>query len=339
MENKNEEEKVNIRHTINAEETFTLAKDVYDIRSLIKNIYSNRAVIARRLNILTFSVSFAFTLLYVIYIIATGLMKNMSLGSEIAIYCLFGAYGAMFITLIILTLCMASAKAKNVKKFKIILSYFRLAVRLLSVAITIVALVFATLGGEYSANHIAIDIILIIFSIICLVIQLIPLLFGGFGKLARWLLSPVKIKHHFSTVALEWYELAVTSSGESKTTQKVSQKYFDEIGICLDNFLIPALGKKYVSTIKPATILGVVDQAAQEDKAIIEGILKSVFAYAEECGYVTFNPCRDLNFQGSVDEEEKPKKTIKSRLFGWGKKVGMNLLDKYIEKSTDTEDK
>ena len=53
MEDKNniEEEKVSVRHTINAEETFTLAKDVFDIRCLIKNVYNNRAVIARRINI------------------------------------------------------------------------------------------------------------------------------------------------------------------------------------------------------------------------------------------------------------------------------------------------
>ena len=50
MEDKNniEEEKVSVRHTINAEETFTLAKDVFDIRCLIKNVYNNRAVIASK---------------------------------------------------------------------------------------------------------------------------------------------------------------------------------------------------------------------------------------------------------------------------------------------------
>ena len=38
-EKKNEEEKVTVRHTINAEEAFTLVKDVYDIRTFIKNVY------------------------------------------------------------------------------------------------------------------------------------------------------------------------------------------------------------------------------------------------------------------------------------------------------------
>ncbi len=338
MENKKDDEKVTVRHTINAEETFTLAKDVYDIRSLIKNIYGNRAVIARRLNILSLSVSLVFTLIYVSYIIFTGLLKKLSLGSEIAMYCLLGVYGAMFVTLFIVTLCGLGAKAKNIKKFNKVLSYFRLIVRLLSVTITIVALVFAAMGGEYSAEFIALDIILIIISIICLVFQLIPLICGGFGKLARWLLSPVKIKYRFSKVALEWYELAVTSDGENKKIKRVAKKYYDEIGVCLDNYLIPALGKKYVSAIKPAQILSVVDDALEEDRPLAEGILKNVFSYATESGYVTFDPCRDLQFEGSIEEEEKPKKTVKSRLFGMGKKIGMSLLDKYIEKSSEPQD-
>ena len=73
-----EEEKVTIRHTINAEEAFTLAKDVYDIRNVLKNIYNNRALIGRRLNLLTLSVSLVFTVLYVAYILCTGLLNKLS---------------------------------------------------------------------------------------------------------------------------------------------------------------------------------------------------------------------------------------------------------------------
>lgn len=337
MEEK-DEEKVTIRHTINAEETFTLAKDVYDIRSVIKNIYNNRAVIARRLNILTLSISLVFTLLYVAYILGTGLIKKLSVQSEIALYCLLGVYGVLFIALFIITMCGIGAKAKNIKRYNKVLSYFRLAVRILALAITIVALVFAFKGGEYSSKFIAIDIVLVVFSIICMVIQIIPLVCGGFGKLARWLLSPVKIKYRFSTVALEWYELTVTSGGESKAVKKVSKKYYDEIGVCLDNYLIPELGKKYVSTVKPAQILSVAENAG-EDKALVEGILKNVFAYATECSYVTFDPCKDLQFEGSIEEEEKQPKTVKNRLMGMGKKIGMSMLNKYIDKSSGKEDK
>ncbi len=337
MDEKKNDEKVTVRHTINAEETFTLAKDVYDIRNLIKNVYSNRAVIARRLNVLSMSVSLVFTLIYVAYIFGTGLFKKLSFGSEIALYVLLGIYGALFLTLFIVTMCGLGAKAKNIKRYTKALSYFRLVVRLLSVAITIVALAFA-MGGEYSAKYVAVDIVLIIFSIICLVFQVIPLVCGGFGKLARWLLSPVKIKYRFSVVALEWYELIVTSSGDSKIIKRVAQKYYDEIGICLDNYLIPALGKKYVVSIRPAQILSVVDGAGEEDKPLVEGILKNVFAYAVECGYLTFDPCKDLNFEGSIEEEEKQPKSVKSRLIGMlMNKFGKPMLDKYIDKNTDND--
>ena len=337
MDEKKNDERVTVRHTINAEETFTLAKDVYDIRNLIKNVYSNRAVIARRLNVLSMSVSLVFTLIYVAYIFGTGLFKKLSFGSEIALYVLLGIYGALFLTLFIVTMCGLGAKAKNIKRYTKALSYFRLVVRLLSVAITIVALAFA-MGGEYSAKYVAVDIVLIIFSIICLVFQVIPLVCGGFGKLARWLLSPVKIKYRFSVVALEWYELIVTSSGDSKIIKRVAQKYYDEIGICLDNYLIPALGKKYVVSIRPAQILSVVDGAGEEDKPLVEGILKNVFAYAVECGYLTFDPCKDLNFEGSIEEEEKQPKSVKSRLIGMlMNKFGKPMLDKYIDKNTDKD--
>lgn len=335
-ENKNEE-KVNIRHTINAEETFTLAKDVYDIRSLIKNIYSNRALIARRLNLLTLSFSLVFTLIYVAYILGTGLLNKLSLASDIAIYCVLGIYAVLFLTLFILTMCSLNAKAKNIKKFKRALSFFRLAVRLISVVITVIALVF-TMNDEYAAKYVAVDIVLIVFSIICLIVQVIPLFFGGLGKLARWLLSPVKVKYRFATVALEWYELTLTEGSDKTSVKRVSKKYYDSIGVCLDTVIIPALGRKYISSVKPGQVLNVVDNVSDEDKPLVEGILKTIFAYATECGYVTFDPCRDLNFEGSIEEEEKQPKSVKSRLMGLGKKIGMSLLDKYIDKSTENND-
>lgn len=339
MEDKKpEEEKVTVRHTINAEETFTLAKDVFDIRCLIKNVYNNRAVIARRINISTLSVSLVFTLLYVAYILFLGVLNKLTLFTEIALYCILGVYGALFITLIIMTLCAMRAKAKNVKRLNKALSVIRLSFRLVSIAMAVVALVFATRGGDISSTHIAFNVVLIVFSIICFVVQMIPVCAGSFGRLARWLLSPVKVKHRFSTVALEWYELAVTDSGDSKAVKRVSQKYFDDIGRCLDNFLIPALGKRYISTIRPSNILSVVDRAPEEDRRLTEGTLKNIFAYATECGYVTFDPCRDLNFSGSIEEEEKQKSTAKNRLMGIGKKIGMSILEKYIDKKSNEEE-
>lgn len=330
-----ENEKVNIRHTISAEETFTLAKDLFDIRTFVKNVYSNRAVIARRLNILTLSLSAVFTILYAAYVIFTALYKKLSLSISIVLYVLLGVYAVLFIALLIVFLSGGS-DTRHMQRTKTALKAFKFLVRILSIAISIIAIVFSTIGGEYAASHVAFDVIIIVFSIIMLIVQIIPLLFGGIGKLVRWLLSPVKIKYRFSHVILEWYDLAVSGSVIKGSKNKISSKYFEDIGTIIDNYLIPALGKKYINTIKPAAILGVVDKAEESIKPVMEGVLKNVFSYAVECGYVIFDPCKDLNFSGSVEEEEKkPKPTLKERIFGFGKKIGQNMLQKYIDDSTE----
>lgn len=331
MEDKeNKEEKVNIRHTISAEETFTLAKDLFDIRCFVKNVYSNRAVISRRMNILTLSFGAIFTILYAAYVLFTALYKKLSFGLSITLYVLLGVYAVLFIALLILFICGGS-DTKHLLRTKRALKVFKFLVRLLSIAISIIAIVFSTVGGEYAASHVALDIIIIVFSILMLIVQVIPLLFGGIGKLARWLLSPVKTKYRFSHVILEWYDLAVSGSIIKGSKHKVSSKYFEDIGTIIDNYLIPALGKKYISTIKPVAILSVVDRAEESIKPVMEGVLKNVFAYAVECGYVVFDPCKDLNFSGSVEEEEKKQKpTLKERFLGVGKKIGKNMLEKYI---------
>ncbi len=333
-----EEEKVKIRHTINAEETFTLAKDVFDIRCFIKNVYSNRAVIARRLNVLSLSVSAVFTLLYAAFLIFGGFFNKLNLGWEITWYVLLGVYVALFLAIFIVLLCSRGAKTKSVRKISRVLAYFRLAIRLMSLAISIAALALTASGGDNVASNLAVDVLIIIFSIIVLILQVIPLIFGGAGKLVRWLLSPVKIKYRFSTVVLEWYELAATGSPTHDGVKKVSKKYIEDIGRVIDNILMPALGKKYINAIKPVTLLNVVAQTAEEDRQFVEGVLTSLFAYAAECGYVTFNPCNDLSFEGSVEEEIKKKKTVKDRLFGIGKKIGKSMLDKYITSATDEQE-
>ena len=330
---KKENEKVNIRHTISAEETFTLAKDVFDMRTFIKNVYSNRAVIARRMNILTLTFSAIFTILYAAYVLFTALYKKLSFGLSITLYVLLGVYAILFIVLLIVFLCGGS-DTKHLQRTKKALKVFKFLVRILSIAISIIAIVFSTAGGDYAASNVALDIIIIVFSVIMLIVQIIPLLFGGIGKLVRWLLSPVKIKYRFSHVILEWYDLAVSGSEIKGSKNKISSKYFEDIGTIIDNYLIPALGKKYINTIKPAAILGVVDKADDSVKPVMEGVLKNVFNYAVECGYVVFDPCKDLNFSGSVEEEEKKKPTLKEKLFGVGKKIGKNMLEKYINDNT-----
>ncbi|MDE7453432.1 MAG: hypothetical protein K2N22_03390 [Clostridia bacterium] len=326
-----EEEKV-IRHTINAEETFTLAKDVFDIRCFVKNLYGNRAVIARRLNVFSLIVSLIYTVLYVAYIMFSGIIDKLNTGGTITFYVVLSIYAAVFIVIIVGTACGASAKTKSMKLIRKILAVSRLVVRVLSLALTITALAVVMQGSNFTATHVAIDISMMIFSIFCLIIAIIPLIAGGIVKLVRWLLSPVKIKSHFSAVALEWYEIVATDDGENKAVKKVSQKYLDDIGRCLDNYLIPLLGKKYVNSIKPVAILRAA-QGAQSDKYLVEGILKSIFAYATECGYVTFDPCKDLEFEGTIEEEEKPKTKIKEKFLRLGSKIGKSVVNKYLDKS------
>ena len=336
---KQPEEQVNIRHTITAEETFTLAKDIFDIRCFLKNVYSNRAVIARRLNILTLTVSTIFMLLYSAYVLFTGLTKKLDLEFQtfqIVLYVMLAAYVVLFVVLITVSVLGSKAGTKGVLKVKRALTVIKILVRLLSVAISITAIVFSRSGGDTAAVNVAVDILIIIFSVITIIVQLIPLLFGGTGKLVRWLLSPVKIKYRFSKVILEWYELAVSGKAKDGAVKKVSKKYFEDIGTQIDTYLIPALGNKYINSIKSGALLSVVDRAKEEDKPVLEGVLKNVFSYAAECGYVTFDPCKDLNFEGSVEEEEKPpKQTLKGRLLNFGIRKGKSMLDKFIAESVD----
>ena len=341
MEDRNEEnaeEKVSVRHTINAEETFTLAKDVFDLRCFIKNVYANRAVIARRLNVLTLTVSAVFMMLYSAYVLFTSLTRKLAVQLEIALYSMLGVYGALFIALIIVYACSTRANTKSMVKYKRVLNVFKLLVRLSSVAISITAIVFANGSGDMTAQNAAVQILIVVFSVITVIVQVIPLLFGGTGKLVRWLLSPVKVKTRFSKVLLEWYELAVSGSAREGAVKKVSSEYFDDIGVLIDNYLVPAAGKKYISTFKSVTLLNLVERAPEEDKPILEGVLKNVFSYAEECGYITFNPCRDLPFEGSVEVEEKPaRQTMKGRLLKVGQRIGKSVLDKYIMGSNDKD--
>lgn len=330
-----EEEEKKIRHTISAEETFTLAKDVFDIRTFVKNVYSNRAIIARRINIITLCVSLIYTLLYLAYTVYSSFSDKITPSQEAVIYSIIGAYALVLIVLLVFMALSARATTKSLKKFSLALSIMRLLIKIISIAMSITAIAISVMNDS-SAFHVAVDIVLIIFSITSMVVQSLPMLFGGLGKFARWLISPVKIKQRFSVVVLEWYELAITGEPTKGAKTKVAKKHYDAIDTLIDGTLVPALGRKYINTIKPVTLLNLVENCPEEDRAVLEGILKSVFAYATECGYVVFNPCRDLNFEGTVEEEKK--KTIKERFAGLGAKIGKKVLNKYIDSTTETED-
>lgn len=331
MEEKDTLKEKEIRHTINAEETFTLAKDIFDIRTFVKSVYANRAVIARRLNILSLVFSVAFTAIYIAYAIFSGLFKKLSLGWDIALYCVLGVYAVLVVTLIIFTVRASSANTKTVKRYNKILKAFRYSIKVVSLVMAITGLIMSSSRGDSAPILVAVDTVFLIISIVCTIVQAVPLIFGGLGGVARWLLSPVKRRVPFAEVVLEWYGLVISGQGQSKSVKKVAQQYFDDIGEIIDAYLIPQIGKKKITAISVNQILTVISSATEEEIPLVEGTFKSVFKYAEECGYIATNPCRDLNLEGSIEVIEKKKRpTIKDKIADVGKKVGVSILNKYL---------
>ena len=321
-----------VRHTISAEETFTLAKDVFDLRCFFKNIYSNRAVIARRLNLFSLICSLVFTMIYTGYAVYSILTNKMiSVGLEIAIYCMLGIYAVFVVLLLFVSAFAGDATTKTVKKYNKALKIFRLCIRVISIAMAIVALAIGS-GENTGTLHVALETVLVIFSVIIIVIQAIPLVFGGFTNIARWAVSPAKGKARFSVVLLEWYELVREGAATMHSTSKISPKYIDDINRCIDGFLIPSLGKKYITSIDAKTIYSTVDVLPAELREIAEGIFKRVFEYAEECGYVNHNPTKSMELEDRLEEpEKKPRRTIKSRLMRIGKKLGKSIVKSYLD--------
>lgn len=327
-----QEKERTVRHTISAEETFTLAKDVFDLRCFLKNIYSNRAVIARRLNFFSLICSLVFTMIYTGYAVYSILTdKIISVGLEIAIYCMLGIYVLFVLLLVLVSVFAGDANTQTVKKYNKALKIFRICIRVVSIAMAIVALAIGS-GEEQGALHVALETVLIIFSVIIIVVQAIPLVFGGFTNIARWAVAPAKGKVRFSAVLLEWYELVRKGATTLRSTSRISPRYVDDINRCIDGYLIPALGKKYITSIGVNDIYSTAECVPEELKEIAEGIFKRVFEYAEECGYVNHNPTRAMELGGNLEEPEKsPRRTMKSRLMRIGKKLGKSIVKSYLD--------
>lgn len=321
-------------HKISADEAFTLAKDVFDLRCLIKSVYSNRAQIKRRLNFVGTICSIVFTLLYVAFMIFGGVSKIASNSSVVVVYVIIGVYAVLTAASITYSVIASrSSTTKNVKKQNKTLKILRYAARIASLAMGITAIVISAVTGTDDSMSIALNTVATIISIIFVIFSALPLIFGGFGGLARWLMSPTKIKRRFSFVVLEWYELLVSDNVNHKTIKKVSKEYVDDIGRIVDSHLLPALGKKYIQTITVSNICAALELVSDEDRSVTEGVLKNVFSYAEECGYVNVNPCKDMELEGSIEVEEKPKKpSIKERI---GKKLGKGLLNSIFGDGND----
>lgn len=313
-------------HKISADEAFTLAKDVYDIRCLLKSVYANRAQIKRRLNFVGTIGSVVFTLLYVAFMIFSGITKITSLASQVIIYTIIGVYAALTIAVIVFSLVATrSSTTKNVKKKNNTLKILRYVTRVISLIMGITAVVISAVSGADDSMSIALNTIATIVSIVFVIFSALPLIFGGFGGLARWLLSPTKIKRRFSFVVLEWYQLLISDNGNIKSVKKVSKEYVEDIGRIVDGNLLPSLGRKYIQTITVSNIYSALELVPEEDKAVTEGVIKNVFSYAEECGYVNVNPCKDMNLVGSIEVEEKPKKvSLREKI---GKKLGKGIIN------------
>ena len=313
-------------HKISADEAFTLAKDVYDIRCLLKSVYANRAQIKRRLNFVGTIGSVVFTLLYVAFMIFSGITKITSLASQVIIYTIIGVYAALTIAVIVFSLVATrSSTTKNVKKKNNTLKILRYVTRVVSLIMGITAVVISAVSGADDSMSIALNTIATIVSIVFVIFSALPLIFGGFGGLARWLLSPTKIKRRFSFVVLELYQLLISDNGNIKSVKKVSKEYVEDIGRIVDGNLLPSLGRKYIQTITVSNIYSALELVPEEDKAVTEGVIKNVFSYAEECGYVNVNPCKDMNLVGSIEVEEKPKKvSLKEKI---GKKLGKGIIN------------
>ena len=108
-----------VRHTISAEETFTLAKDVFDLRCLIKSVYANRAQILRRLSIVNTILSSVFTLLYVGFMVFLGVNKIVAYTSWIAVFSIIGVHVLFTAVLVAFSLVWGiNSNTKSVKKKK-----------------------------------------------------------------------------------------------------------------------------------------------------------------------------------------------------------------------------
>ena len=331
-----EQEVREVRHTISSEETFTLAKDIYDLRCLIKKIYANRAHIARRLNFVSLVFSLAFTAIYVALMLYVGISSTLSLGWQIAVYGILGAYAVLVVILgICAVVTRKSSTTKTVSRNNKTLRIIRYLVRVASLVMSIFAVVVAFSENAADSMGLAIKTVALIISIISIIIALVPILCGGIGGMARWLISPAKVNIKFSAVALEWYEYASSSSPAFASTQKVEKSKLDDIGRCIDDYILPAFGGRKIGSIGVNHIFAAIDNAPQPDKATVEGILKNVFNYAVECKYVAENPCKDMRLEGSIEVNSKPKKEpFKVRI---GKKIGASIVRQFLGENDDKD--
>ena len=130
---------------------------------------------------------------------------------------------------------------------------------------------------------------------------------------------------------MEWYEQVQKGVSALPSTSKISPKYLEDINRCIDGYLIPDLGKNYITSVTAQDIYREAEAVPEELKDIAEGIFKRVFDYAEECGYVNHNPTKAMDLEDALEEKKKPRRTLKSRLMNLGKKLGKSIVKSYLD--------
>lgn len=289
-----------------------VATNIYS--TWIKPVYDNRAQISRRLNAVSTAISIIFFMLYVPFLLFGKLYKDLAVGWDIALYVCIGVYVATIIALFAITLASgkstSTAMAKKHKQTRKIILFI---VRVASLAIGITALVISAANGSKDETGAVLDTIAIIFAVMSIIFSSFPLIFGGAAGFFKWLISPAKVKFRFSVVALEWYQSLSGESVINKSMKKLIKKYGESVGQIIDGYLLPQLGKRYIKSIDRAALLKVLETIPQEKHNLAEWTIKQIFEYAEECGYVINNPCKEMELEGDIELEEKQKKQEEKR--------------------------
>ena len=298
-----------------------IATEVYN--DWIKPIRDNWPQIKRRLSIITTLISVVFFILYVPFMLFSKLTKGLSVGWDVALYVCMGVYISTIVALLIVSLASRNSNtiAKE-KKRKTASKIILLIVRLASLAIGITALIISAMEGTSDSSTAVIDTIAIIFATASIIFSAFPLIFGGIGGFAKWLISPAKIKFKFSFVLLEWYQSFNDEQRLDKTMKRIAKKYGERIGACIDSYFLPALGNKYIKAVDEHVLAKMLETVPAEDVNICEWITKRVFDFAEECSYIDVNPCDKMELYGDIAKENKAKKQPSSSPEGKGKIFG-----------------
>lgn len=267
----------------------------------IKPIMDNRVQIRRRWNGLVTAVSVVFFLLYVPILLFSKISKGLSLGWDIALYVCLGVYVAAVIVMLIITVASGkSATTQASKRWRKASGIILFVVRIASLALSVTAI---AVSGK--AESTAIDVILMVLAIVSIVFTSLSLIFGGFVGFFKWLISPAKIRRTFSFVALEWQQALDDGLREQpKAVKKSYNRHREKVSACLDGYLLPAVGKAYIDTVKGEKLLRVLDGVPVGDRNLTEWILKDIFDYASACGYAPENPCDGLELEGDILREK-----------------------------------